>query len=40
MLLALPNFTRSFTIECNAFGMGVGAILMQKGKHIAYYSRG
>jgi len=40
MLLALPNFTRSFIIECNAFGMGVGAILMQKGKHIAYYNKG
>jgi hypothetical protein len=28
--MALPNFTKPFTIECDAFGMRGWAILMQK----------
>ena len=36
-LLALPNFTKTFEIECDALGMGIGTTLMQGGKPIAYF---
>lgn len=38
-VLALPNFTKPFTIEVDACGTGLGAILMQDSKHIAYFSK-
>ena len=37
-ILALPNFTKTFEIECDASNMGIGAILLQEGHSIAYFS--
>jgi hypothetical protein len=37
-LLQLPIFGKTFELECNACGIGIGAVLMQDGKPIAYYS--
>jgi len=37
--LALPNFSQPFIIECNASGLGIGAVLMQDRKPIAYLSK-
>lgn len=38
LVLALPNFSLSFEIECDASGKVVGAILMQRGHPISFYS--
>jgi hypothetical protein len=38
-MLALPDITKSFDVYCDAFGTGLGGVLIQEGQVISYSSR-
>jgi hypothetical protein len=37
-LLQLSYFGKTFELECNASGIGIGGVLLQEGKPVAYFS--
>jgi hypothetical protein len=37
-LLQLPGFGKTFELECDTSGIGIGGVLLQEGKPIAYFS--
>jgi hypothetical protein len=38
LLLQLPDISKTFELECNASGIGIGGVLLQAGKIVAYFS--
>ncbi|GJW91986.1 ty3-gypsy retrotransposon protein [Tanacetum coccineum] len=38
-ILGLPNFEEMFIVEADASDVGIGAVLMQNGKPLSYFSR-
>lgn len=38
-VLSLSNFSKPFTMKCDAFSCGIDAVLMQEGKLIAFLSK-
>ena len=38
-VLRLPDFKQTFTIETDAYGGGIGAVLLQNGHPIAYINK-
>ena len=37
-ILALPNFSKTFELECDASGVGIRVVLLQGGHPIDYFS--
>lgn len=39
LVLALLDFSKTFVVECDAFGLGIGVVLMQDHRLLAFHSQ-
>jgi hypothetical protein len=35
-ILSIPYFTKTFVLECDDYGKGIGVVLMQDGRPLAF----